>query len=130
MMTYEEIERVIDERGGLLVLVQEFGNEPATKTTIAKIEAMVNSRIAWLYENGEIDRPIVARVFMEAGALEFRIRPKAIDVEYFTRVTGRPPMHDDLERCNCPTAGAAGHAMCGWCDEHWSPAFICGCMRI
>jgi len=45
--------------------------------------------------------------------------------EEFTRVVGRPPEDDDLERANCPYAGAHGHLLCGVC-KHGLPLFMCG----
>lgn len=34
--------------------------------------------------------------------------------EQFITATGREPENDDLERCNCESAGALGHSCCGW----------------
>lgn len=34
--------------------------------------------------------------------------------EKFKEATGREPEHDDLDRVNCPHAGAMGHICCGW----------------
>lgn len=40
--------------------------------------------------------------------------PKQITEEYFLKYTGREPIEDDLERCNCDKVGSVGHASCGW----------------
>lgn len=53
-----------------------------------------------------------------------------MDADEFKRLTGRMPEHDDLERVNCDKVGAVGHWQCGWCDEHCSPNFSCGCIPI
>jgi hypothetical protein len=45
----------------------------------------------------------------------------------FSICTGRDPIQDDLERCNCPLAGRTGHSACGWCEKHELPMFQCGC---
>ena len=37
-----------------------------------------------------------------------------ITAEMFKEFTGREPMDDDLERCNCKKAGKPGHMQCGW----------------
>lgn len=50
-----------------------------------------------------------------------------ITEQYFIEKTGRVPVDDDLERCNCPQAGEIGHSCCGWCEEHQKPIFECGC---
>lgn len=50
-----------------------------------------------------------------------------IDEKTFTEKVGVPPEGDDLERCNCPKAGQVRHYLCGWCDKHDKPRFICGC---
>jgi hypothetical protein len=42
----------------------------------------------------------------------------------FTRVVGRPPKDDDLDRANCKEAGSIGHWGCGWC-EHGKPRWMC-----
>ncbi len=47
--------------------------------------------------------------------------------EQFTAAVGRPPTHDDLERCNCDKEGDVGHIQCGWCQTHELPVFICNC---
>ena len=46
----------------------------------------------------------------------------------FAAKTGRPPELDDLERVNCAKAGQIMHWQCGWCAEHDSPRFECGCL--
>ena len=47
--------------------------------------------------------------------------------EQFVGAVGREPESDDLDRCNCEQAGAAGHFQCGWCEEHDTPRFACAC---
>lgn len=51
-----------------------------------------------------------------------------ITAKKFKEATGRAPENDDLERCNCKGAGQISHLGCGWCDEHNSPRFDCGCI--
>ena len=48
--------------------------------------------------------------------------------EYFIERVGREPENDDLERCNCDCGNVVGHMMCGWCEAHDKPRFICACM--
>lgn len=43
----------------------------------------------------------------------------------FEMATGAPPQRDDLERCNCPSAGTPGHFTCGWCNDCNRPRFMC-----
>jgi len=47
-----------------------------------------------------------------------------ITAEIFTLRTGNKPVHDDLERANCPQAGTFGHWGCGWCC-HDMPVWQC-----
>jgi hypothetical protein len=47
-----------------------------------------------------------------------------ITAERFRMRTGSEPVHDDLERANCPLAGTFGHWGCGWC-EHNIPVWQC-----
>ena len=49
---------------------------------------------------------------------------RPIDAEYFEECVGYPPVHDDLERCNCEHAGELGHSDCGWDEEEDLPRFI------
>jgi hypothetical protein len=51
----------------------------------------------------------------------------AVDERAFEGLVGRPPVDDELERLNCPHAGELDHQLCGWCDEHETPAWECGC---
>jgi hypothetical protein len=46
--------------------------------------------------------------------------------EKFIEATGREPINDDLDRCNCPEAGKLGHWSCGWNIEHDKPQFMVG----
>lgn len=46
--------------------------------------------------------------------------------EKFVQATGREPQDDDLERCNCQSAGRAAHSCCGWSEEHDKPQFEIG----
>ena len=50
--------------------------------------------------------------------------------EYFMNCVGRAPEGDDLERCNCEHAGNAGHFLCGWCERHEAPRYLCGCLAL
>ena len=40
---------------------------------------------------------------------------------------GRPPVRDELDRCNCKMAG---HRGCGWCNGCQMPKSMCECDRI
>lgn len=50
----------------------------------------------------------------------------AITAEKFRAATGREPAQDNLERCNCKSAGEIGHWSCGWCEACDKPRFVCG----
>ena len=50
-----------------------------------------------------------------------------ITKELFIQHVGRAPEGDDLERCNCPQPGTAGHLSCGWCSHNNLPRFMCIC---
>ena len=51
-----------------------------------------------------------------------------ITPQTFYEFVGCIPEHDDLDRCNCDKAGLPGHWLCGWCDAHKRPYFMCsGC---
>lgn len=41
----------------------------------------------------------------------------------FTKLVGRPPEMDDLERVNCTQAGEDGHEFCGWNHRYNCPMF-------
>jgi len=49
-----------------------------------------------------------------------------ITAELFKQYVGREPEDDDLERCNCKTAGEAGHTMCGWNSKENLPVYMAG----
>lgn len=49
-----------------------------------------------------------------------------ITTEKFTAATGYPPMQDDLERVNCPSAGKMFHELCGWNKTLDKPVFEVG----
>lgn len=40
---------------------------------------------------------------------------------HFKMGTGKWPIQDDLERCNCPKAGQIGHQFCGWSHVYDMP---------
>jgi hypothetical protein len=44
----------------------------------------------------------------------------------FIKATGREPVQDDLERCNCMEAGTIGHLCCGWDRVANKPQFDVG----
>ena len=46
----------------------------------------------------------------------------------FKEKTGHEPEQDDLARVNCIEAGTIGHSLCGWCNTHDTPRFMCGCL--
>ena len=41
---------------------------------------------------------------------------------------GYPPAEDDLHRVCCDQAGEFGHFQCGWCMDHETARFACGCL--
>lgn len=49
-----------------------------------------------------------------------------ITAEMFKEFTGREPMDDDLERCNCKKVGQPGHMSCGWNKALNLPRFEVG----
>lgn len=49
-----------------------------------------------------------------------------ITVEIFTALVGSAPIQDDLDRCNCKSAGTVGHWQCGWSPEKQKPRFLVG----
>lgn len=51
---------------------------------------------------------------------------RIITREIFLRATGREPVLDDLERCNCSAAGEVGHFTCGWNEEQQRPQWEVG----
>lgn len=44
--------------------------------------------------------------------------------EQFLAATGREPINDDLDRCNCAKVGEVGHFNCGWDDAQNLPVFL------
>lgn len=48
----------------------------------------------------------------------------------FIRQFKTRPVRDDLDRVNCPEAGAVGHHQCGVCTKHNKPRFMCGCLNM
>ena len=42
----------------------------------------------------------------------------------FIQAVGRPPIQDELERCNCPKAGEDDHDFCGWNYTKNLPCFM------
>lgn len=51
-----------------------------------------------------------------------------LNEEEFTEFFGEKPIEDQLHRLNCKEAGETGHYVCGWCFEHSTPRFDCGCV--
>lgn len=56
-----------------------------------------------------------------------KIKKKPINANEFKEKVGRDPVDDDLDRCNCPSAGMVGHFGCGWCYDCDLPKFMCRC---
>jgi hypothetical protein len=56
-------------------------------------------------------------------------KAKKITKKKFKAATGREPVQDELERCNCNLAGQLGHWGCGWCETCNKPNFVCPCMQ-
>lgn len=50
-----------------------------------------------------------------------------ITAQDFTKMVGRDPEDDDLERCNCCKGGEPGHYSCGICRGCNLPRFMCPC---
>ena len=50
----------------------------------------------------------------------------SVTAEYFEEKVGRPPVMDDLEKCNCTEQGYSGHTQCGWNKEKEMPVFMVG----
>lgn len=53
-------------------------------------------------------------------------RPKRITRAHFIAATGRAPIDDDLDRCNCARIGQIAHSMCGWNHAKNGPVFEVG----
>jgi hypothetical protein len=51
---------------------------------------------------------------------------QTITRDRFFAATGREPMQDDLDRCNCRLAGRHGHTCCGWNETLDKPQFDVG----
>jgi hypothetical protein len=49
---------------------------------------------------------------------------KEITAEWFEEIVGNSPIQDDLERCNCKSAGQVGHSDCGWNFTRNYPNFL------
>lgn len=47
-----------------------------------------------------------------------------IDAKLFTKLVGREPIEDDLERVNCPCRGTKGHWSCGWNMTTGEPTYF------
>jgi hypothetical protein len=54
------------------------------------------------------------------------ISKEIITAEMFKKATGRDPIQDDLERCNCDCAGESGNWACGWNIALNMPVFMVG----
>lgn len=52
------------------------------------------------------------------------IAKQRITSKMFKEATGRNPVEDDLERCNCDRAGTIGHTTCGWNYRVNQPMFV------
>lgn len=52
------------------------------------------------------------------------IAKQRITSKMFKEATGRNPVDDDLERCNCDKAGTIGHGSCGWNYRVNQPMFV------
>lgn len=58
--------------------------------------------------------------------MEFVLKYRPMTREQYVERTGHEPHHDDLDRVNCPHAGAIGHLCCGWNDRMNRPQFMIG----
>lgn len=56
----------------------------------------------------------VARLRLELILIQDRYSVEEITTRRFTEIVGRPPIQDDLARCNCEQVGMPGHFSCGW----------------
>lgn len=59
-----------------------------------------------------------------------RIDAERMTADEYRRLFWREPVQDDLERVRCTKAGQPGHWLCGVCDEHLLPRFVCGCALV
>jgi len=55
---------------------------------------------------------------------------RIITEEIFITATGRKPVNDDLELCNCPKAGEFMHTYCGWNEKENLPQYVCGPLTL
>lgn len=56
----------------------------------------------------------IAKLRLEMILAQDRYSVEEITTRRFTEIVGRPPIQDDLARCNCDRAGEPGHYSCGW----------------
>jgi len=104
-------------------VLKPFVGCPNDACTRAAIQSAVAAFLAPLGEGREF------LVQGEGDALAVNVMPELPMTEAtFTKLVGRAPVNDDLDRVNCPTIGGFGHTLCGWCLVHYGPRFQCGCV--
>ena len=93
-------------------------SEPNFKTYVLRLakEAVDNSKTPIYAEHGGYTKLVnsVAATIQEA-----------IETE---RKTWLYMDQDDFERATCNEAGQISHWLCGWCEDHDTPRFKCGCI--
>jgi hypothetical protein len=91
-------------------------------------QATVDSYRYWLDESATIQEPAM-RADAQSRAMDAQSRAMEqargyqITAEIFRNAMGSDPSTDDLERCNCSSAGAMGHEFCGWDYSRNLPRF-------
>lgn len=94
----------------------------------------VNDMLSHFYSKKRIPDGYFAKVLIideSDGPLIWLIQDFArypISAGEFEDAFGFAPT-DDLHRMNCTKAGSVGHWMCGICETHNHPRFVCGCVR-
>jgi hypothetical protein len=115
---------------GPLVIVEagpSFGQPETPEDLQAKYAGVALwSRTTFAQIRHDAGRMGIKHVFLLPQERSVHLGP--LDAEEFTRLVGRKPEQDDLERVNCTEVGKTMHRMCGWCDGHGQPRFECGCL--
>lgn len=128
--TEEDAQALLDELGK--VLAEHVGKE-STDDLRHAVKLSLERVLRAEHERQNLRVEHVANVRRDPDdetALLYSFRPRVLDEEHFEKVVGRRPVGDELDRVNCDKAGTAGHAMCGWCEEHDKPRIMCGCIHL
>lgn len=118
--------------------LQQFIEQPLNDTTRHRVRAVIacclkEKELAgvtppdfWqtkVREGAEYTARGIIDIYMVRNFAKFRMT----EAEY-RDTFNREPTNDDLERINCGQAGGAGHFCCGWCMDHETARFECGCI--